>query len=163
MSKTSVKPFSLHLRRVYVAGHSGMVGSAIVRRLALEDCQILTADRKRLDLRRQADVEAWIGKNRPDVVERFVRAVRRGYEEAASDPQAGVDILLKGTDQEIDEAIERPGADLLAPLWRTDTVRFGDQEAARWDTFTRWMQANGLLSADVTAGDAFTNRFGGGD
>jgi hypothetical protein len=46
-------------------------------------------------------------------------------------PQAGVDILLKGTKAEVDETIERPGAKLLAPLWQTDKVPFGTQDAAR--------------------------------
>ncbi len=61
--------------------------------------------------------------NRADVVERFVRAVRRGYEDAAANPQEGVDVLLELAGEEVDEAIERPGADLLAPLWRTDDGR----------------------------------------
>jgi GDP-L-fucose synthase len=50
--------YELAGKRVWVAGHSGMVGSAIVRRLATEDCTILSVDRQNLDLRRQADVEA---------------------------------------------------------------------------------------------------------
>jgi GDP-L-fucose synthase len=45
-----------------------MVGSAVVRRLASESCEILTAGRSELDLRRQADVEAWMGRWRPDAV-----------------------------------------------------------------------------------------------
>lgn len=61
-------PFSLKGKRVWVAGHRGMVGSAIVRRLASEDCEILTVNREDLDLRRQADVEAWMAKNKPEVV-----------------------------------------------------------------------------------------------
>ena len=97
----------------------------------------------------------------PGVVERFARALRRGYEEAVSDPQAGVNILLQGTKEEVDEAIERPGVDLLAPLWVTDTAKFGHQDSARWEAFTSWMQATGMLSADVKADDAFTNRFSG--
>jgi putative hydroxymethylpyrimidine transport system substrate-binding protein len=102
-------------------------------------------------------------KDRADVVERFLRAVRRGYEEAISDPQGGVDVLLKGTNEEVDEAVERPGADLLAPVWSTGAAGFGDQDAARWDSFTRWMQANGMLSADVKGADAFTNQFADSD
>jgi ABC-type nitrate/sulfonate/bicarbonate transport system substrate-binding protein len=92
-----------------------------------------------------------------------VRAIRRGYEEAVSDPQAGVDILLKGTREEVDEAIERPGADLLVPMWKAGAGRFGDQDSGRWDSFTRWMQETGLLGGDVRAADAFTNRFGADD
>lgn len=60
--------FPLRGKRVWVAGHRGMVGSALVRRLASEDCTILTVDRAELDLRRQAGVERWLTDNKPDVV-----------------------------------------------------------------------------------------------
>lgn len=60
--------FSLAGRKVWVAGHKGMAGSAIVRRLASEECEILTVDRSRLDLQRQADVERWMAANRPDAI-----------------------------------------------------------------------------------------------
>jgi GDP-L-fucose synthase len=55
-------------KRVWVAGHRGMVGSALVRRLAREDCEILTADRNRVDLTRQAETEAWVADNRPHAI-----------------------------------------------------------------------------------------------
>ena len=60
--------YSLAGKRVWVAGHGGMVGSAVVRRLASESCDIITTDRAALDLRRQAEVEAWLAENRPDAV-----------------------------------------------------------------------------------------------
>jgi len=60
--------FSLEGRRVFVAGHRGMVGAACMRRLQREDCEILTAGRNELDLIRQADVEAWMARQKPDVV-----------------------------------------------------------------------------------------------
>ena len=63
-------------KRVWVAGHNGMVGSALVRRLATEDCEIVTASRAELDLTRQADVEAWMEGARPDVV--FLAAAKVG-------------------------------------------------------------------------------------
>ena len=65
---TPSTPFDLTGRRVFVAGHRGMVGSAVVRRLALEPCTVLVADRDTVDLTRQADVEGWLAGNRPDVV-----------------------------------------------------------------------------------------------
>ncbi|MBY5419578.1 GDP-L-fucose synthase family protein [Rhizobium leguminosarum] len=68
--------YSLAGKRVYVAGHRGMVGSAIVRRLASEGCEILTATRAEVDLRRQDQVEAWMNKHRPDAV--FLAAARVG-------------------------------------------------------------------------------------
>lgn len=60
--------FSLAGKRVWVAGHKGMVGSAIVRRLASENCEVMTVSRDALDLRRQSDVERWMGDARPEVV-----------------------------------------------------------------------------------------------
>ena len=60
--------FSLEGRSVFVAGHNGMVGSAIVRRLANEGCTVLTAGRSELDLIDQAAVRAWFAQNRPEVV-----------------------------------------------------------------------------------------------
>jgi GDP-L-fucose synthase len=68
--------FLLRDRRVWVAGHNGMVGSAIVRRLAGEGCEILTADRSSVDLTRQAEAEAWISDLRPEVV--FLAAAKVG-------------------------------------------------------------------------------------
>jgi len=60
--------FDLRGKRVYVAGHNGMVGSAIVRRLSSEGCEILTADRRSLDLTRQLDTERWLEQAKPDAV-----------------------------------------------------------------------------------------------
>jgi GDP-L-fucose synthase len=60
--------FDLSGKRVFVAGHRGMVGSAIVRRLASEGCEVLTAGRDVLDLKDQPSVRAWFAANRPDVV-----------------------------------------------------------------------------------------------
>lgn len=68
--------FSLKGRTVWVAGHHGMVGSAILRRLAAEECKIATVSHADLDLTRQADVEAWLGRTRPDAI--FLAAARVG-------------------------------------------------------------------------------------
>jgi GDP-L-fucose synthase len=63
-------------RRIFVAGHGGMVGSALVRRLRHVDCEILTVSHKEVDLRRQAETEAWLAASRPDTV--FVAAATVG-------------------------------------------------------------------------------------
>jgi GDP-L-fucose synthase len=60
--------FDLRGKRVFVAGHRGLVGSAIVRRLAHENCKILTADRRALDLTDQQATEAWLERSRPDAI-----------------------------------------------------------------------------------------------
>ena len=69
MSETSRDAYSLAGKRVWVAGHAGMVGSAIVRRLQKEDCaEVLGADRRAVDLRDQKAVNAWVADARPDAV-----------------------------------------------------------------------------------------------
>lgn len=69
--------FSLAGKRIYVAGHTGMVGQALCRRLQYEDgIIILTATRQELDLTNQSAVHAWISQNKPDVI--FMCAARVG-------------------------------------------------------------------------------------
>jgi len=68
--------FELSGRRVHVAGHKGMVGSAIVRRLAGEGCEILVADHASLDLADQGATEQWLARNKPDAI--FHAAARVG-------------------------------------------------------------------------------------
>jgi GDP-L-fucose synthase len=68
--------FDLSGRRVFVAGHRGMVGSALVRRLASEHCEVRFADRRTLDLTRQAETEIWLRDHRPEVV--IIAAARVG-------------------------------------------------------------------------------------
>jgi len=65
---TAAKLFDLSGRKVWVAGHRGMVGSALMRRLAGAGCTLLTAARAELDLRDQRTVDAWLAKARPDAV-----------------------------------------------------------------------------------------------
>jgi GDP-L-fucose synthase len=60
--------WNLSGKRIWVAGHRGMVGSAVVRRLASEDCHVITAGRDEVDLTRQAEVEAWMAEARPDAI-----------------------------------------------------------------------------------------------
>lgn len=67
--------FDLTGRRVWVAGHRGMVGQALVRRLGRELCD-LVAPASRVDLRRQDAVDCWMADARPDVV--FVAAAKVG-------------------------------------------------------------------------------------
>ncbi|MCC5995332.1 MAG: GDP-L-fucose synthase [Oceanicaulis sp.] len=63
-------------KRVYVAGHRGMVGSALVRRLTREDCEVVTATRQEADLIRQSEAEALMARLKPDAV--FIPAAKVG-------------------------------------------------------------------------------------
>lgn len=75
MSKFSL-PYSLASKKVWVAGHKGMVGSAITRALAAESCEILHADRSAVDLTRQDQVERWMEAHKPDAI--FLAAAKVG-------------------------------------------------------------------------------------
>lgn len=69
-------PYSLRGKKVWVAGHRGMVGSALLRRLAREDCEVLTVEREAVDLTRQGEVEQWMDKTRPQAI--FISAAKVG-------------------------------------------------------------------------------------
>ena len=69
-------PFELKGKTVFVAGHGGMVGGALVRRLAQEDVELLTAARSEVDLRDQAAVFGWFADKRPQAV--FLAAAKVG-------------------------------------------------------------------------------------
>lgn len=68
--------FNLANKKVFVAGHNGMVGGALMRRLESENCELITANRKQLDLCNQAAVDEWMEKNRPQVI--FLAAAKVG-------------------------------------------------------------------------------------
>ena len=68
--------FPLTKKRIWVAGQTGMVGTAIVRRLARENCDIISADRATLNLLKQEETQAWVLKNKPDAI--FLAAARVG-------------------------------------------------------------------------------------
>lgn len=76
MSNLTTPIFSLTGKKIYVAGHNGMVGSAIIRRLKKIDCDCLTVNSSDLDLMKINDVDNWFKENKPDVV--FMAAAKVG-------------------------------------------------------------------------------------
>jgi GDP-L-fucose synthase len=98
-------------KRIWIAGHRGMVGSALVRRLAREDCEVLTADREVLDLMRQADVEAWVAQTRPEIV--VLAAARVGG--IAANAARPLDFLLDNLviETNVFSAADQAGVDRL--------------------------------------------------
>jgi GDP-L-fucose synthase len=68
--------YSLRGKRIWVAGHRGMVGSALTRRLAREDCEVIVTPRGDVDLARQVEVEAWMAEARPQAI--FLAAAKVG-------------------------------------------------------------------------------------
>ena len=82
--------YNLTGKRIFIAGHRGMVGRALIRRLQSEDCTVLTALREELDLTRQADVEDWFAQYKPDAV--IMAAAKVGG--ILANQNAPVDFLL---------------------------------------------------------------------
>ena len=76
MIQTTFNNFSLNGKRIFVAGHTGMVGSAIVRLLNNIDCEILTVSSQELDLKQSSKVDVWFDEYRPDAV--FLAAAKVG-------------------------------------------------------------------------------------
>ena len=62
------KIYSLKGKKIWVSGHTGMVGSALIKKLESIKYDVLTIERKKLDLRIQSDVDFWINKNSPDII-----------------------------------------------------------------------------------------------
>jgi GDP-L-fucose synthase len=106
--------YDLAGKRVYVSGHRGMVGAALIQRLSSEGCKILTADRRSVDLRRQKQTEDWFAEARPQLV--FVSAAKVGGILANNDLPADFiyDNLL--IEANIMEAARRTGVEKLVFL-----------------------------------------------
>jgi GDP-L-fucose synthase len=68
--------FDLNGKKVWVAGHRGMVGGALMRRLSSEGCDLVTVGRDQLDLVRQSAVESWLDAEKPDCI--FLAAAKVG-------------------------------------------------------------------------------------
>lgn len=70
------KVFDLEGKKIWVAGHNGMVGSSILRKLKKYNCEILTVERKTVDLISKEEVESWMKIKKPDVI--FLAAAKVG-------------------------------------------------------------------------------------
>ena len=97
--------------------------------------------------------------NNSRLVSSLTNALVKGFEDAINEPQLGVDILVKESNEEIDESIDRPGADLLVEEWQDSSGDFGVQKLDKWQSFSNWMFNKGLLTKQIVAEDAFTNKF----
>ena len=62
------KVFSLKGKKIWVSGHTGMLGSSLVRKFEKMKYNVLKVERKKLDLTIQSEVNSWIKKNKPDII-----------------------------------------------------------------------------------------------
>jgi ABC-type nitrate/sulfonate/bicarbonate transport system substrate-binding protein len=91
---------------------------------------------------------------RLELVERFLRATRRGYEDAIADPAAGI-AALRAASPDLDVAVEEAGIALLVPVWSAGDAPFGTQTTARWDDYAAWMVERGLIPDDLDVAAAW--------
>ena len=92
--------------------------------------------------------------DRPDLVERFLRATRRGYDDAIADPAAAI-AALQAASPDLDVAVEEAGIALLIPVWTAGEVPYGTQTAERWEAYAAWMTERGLIPADLDVAAAW--------
>jgi putative hydroxymethylpyrimidine transport system substrate-binding protein len=95
---------------------------------------------------------------RADLVERFLRATKRGYEAAIDDPAAAI-AALQAASPDLDVPVEEEGIALLIPAWTAGDVPFGTQTAQRWAAYAGWMADNGLIPADLDVAAAWRGDF----
>ena len=94
-----------------------------------------------------------------ETIEKFVRALQRGYEAAIEDPDAAIAELL-ANNADASEEVENASIELLPPFWTDEgVVEFGTQTSENWQRYADWLKTNELLGDDVESADAFTNDF----
>lgn len=92
-------------------------------------------------------------KTSPDVVKAFLRAAKKGYEDAVSDPDGAAAILCQEV-PELDSALVEQSAKYLADQYVSDADSWGVIDKDRWARYYQWLDDNGLVTnqLDVNAG-----------
>jgi len=101
--------------------------------------------------------ESLIDKN-PELVSRFMKAVSRGYEYAAENPEEAGNILLENA-TELDRELVMKSQKYLSDKYAEGAERWGIQEKEPWRDFMVWMYKHDLIDKEINASEAFTNEF----
>ena len=96
--------------------------------------------------------------NRPEVVEALLAALSRGYDFAIENPDEAAELLLAAV-PELDAELVKASQGWLSKYYQADAPRWGEQKESVWQDYTDWMVEHGILSAPISAPDAFTNEF----
>ena len=96
----------------------------------------------------------------PDLVKRFMRATSRGYDFAINNPDEAATILLEQVPElQTSADIVKASAQWLAPRYKADAARWGEQKAEVWSQFANFAKQAGILTADIDTTTAFSNDF----
>jgi len=96
--------------------------------------------------------------NKPQVVRAFVEALSRGYDFAIDYPEDAADMLLAAV-PELNTELVKSSQNWLSGYYQADAPRWGEQKESVWQGYTDWMVEYNILSAPISADDAFTNEF----
>jgi len=103
-------------------------------------------------------------KESKDVVQKFINAMSKGYQDSLNDPQEAINVLSRLV-PETDIDTERRGIKLLTPYWLSENMIFGWQSDIKWQRFAEWMENNDLLpdsgqaSSEWDFKSLYTNEF----
>lgn len=96
--------------------------------------------------------------NKPELVEKFLRAVSRGYDFAIAEPEEAASILIEATPDANEELIIA-SQKWLSPMYKGDAEKWGIQSETIWNNFSEWMLEHGVIEEQVDAKDAMTTQF----
>ena len=96
--------------------------------------------------------------SRPEVVKAFMAALSRGYDFATRQPGEAAGLLLVAV-PELDAGLVKASQDWLSKYYRAEAPRWGEQKESVWQDYADWMLAHGIITAPITAADAFSNEF----
>ena len=94
----------------------------------------------------------------PETVEKFMRALSKGYEFAIDEPEEAADLLLQAV-PDLDEELVKKSQAWLSPKYRDDAARWGEQKLDVWKGYAEWMKEHDLLEGEFIPEEAFTNDF----
>jgi ABC-type nitrate/sulfonate/bicarbonate transport system substrate-binding protein len=96
--------------------------------------------------------------NKPEVVRAFMEALSRGYDFAIANPDEAAELLLTSV-PELNAELVKASQNWISEYYQADAPRWGEQKESVWQDYTDWMVEYGILSAPISASDAFTNEF----
>lgn len=97
-------------------------------------------------------------KEDPDTAKAFLEAVKKGYENAAANPEEAADILCKAA-PELDKELVLASQEWLKDQYKAEVERWGYIDPERWDSFYAWLFENNLIEKEIPAGFGFTNDY----
>lgn len=95
---------------------------------------------------------------KPDLVKAFMKALSRGYDYAAKNPDGAADILLAAA-PELDAKLVKESQKWISPYYQAEAPRWGEQKLSVWQGYIDWMVKHDILTAPISASAAFNNSF----